>query len=567
MMLVVGMSVFQAKRERTFREEMLRSSLQQINQFIASEIALHGFDADVLDSLIARTEKINLRVSVIQLDGKVVFDNLIDTIEHVDNHLSRPEIVEARKQGLGASVRYSATIHKEFYYVASTSAGYIIRSALPYDTETLALLRIDKTFIYILALISFVGLVTLFYFTHRLGKNIGKLREFSKRAVQNEPLDSEWQFEESDIGDIFADIVRIYRRLRRTRDALSIEKEKLIKHLHIAKEGLAVFSESKEEILANPLFIQYINLIADDNLETSQQVFSLPEFETINRFIAEIQSKQIIGEEHSHKEIIVKQGRSFEIRCIVFEDNTFEISINNITRQEEQMQLKRQLTQNISHELKTPVSSIKGYLETIIETPVMDEDQRLFFLNRSYQQCLRLSDLLSDISALNRMDEVNYMFEIQEENISNIVALIAIDVDMSLKERGMSLQNNLPPEMRIEGNYSLLYSVFRNLFDNAIAYSGTGTTVFINLYREDADYFYLSFADNGNGVEEKHLNSLFDRFYRVDKGRSRKLGGTGLGLAIVKNAILFHRGEIQAKPRQGGGLEFVFTLKKRQSAQ
>jgi two-component system OmpR family sensor kinase len=116
--------------------------------------------------------------------------------------------------------------------------------------------------------------------------------------------------------------------------------------------------------------------------------------------------------------------------------------------------------------------------------------------------------------------------------------------------------------MQIRGNYSLIYSIFRNLMDNSIAYAGTYIQVTINCFREDENHYYFSFADTGVGVGSEHLQRLFERFYRVDKGRSRKMGGTGLGLAIVKNAILIHGGNISAKRNQGGGLEFIFTLSK-----
>ena len=160
------------------------------------------------------------------------------------------------------------------------------------------------------------------------------------------------------------------------------------------------------------------------------------------------------------------------------------------------------------------------------------------------------------------MDEAPDMVSKESLNLSKLVENMLSEVALNLDEKHIQVNNLLPPNMNIVGNSSLLYSIFRNLTDNAIAYAGVGIQITINCFREDEKFYYFSFSDTGVGVPEEHLNRLFERFYRVDKGRSRKLGGTGLGLAIVKNAVLFHRGTIFAKNIPGGGLEFVFTLQK-----
>ena len=184
------------------------------------------------------------------------------------------------------------------------------------------------------------------------------------------------------------------------------------------------------------------------------------------------------------------------------------------------------------------------------------------FLERSYAQSNRLTHLLRDISTLTRMDEAPVMQEREAVNISTMVKGIFSDVAMGIEERQITVENLLPDNLVVEGNSSLLYSIFRNLTDNAIAYAGTGITIRLTCFREDDTKYYFSFSDTGVGVPPEHLNRLFERFYRVDKGRSRKMGGTGLGLAIVKNAVLLHGGTIFAKNNPKGGLEFVFTLKK-----
>lgn len=230
------------------------------------------------------------------------------------------------------------------------------------------------------------------------------------------------------------------------------------------------------------------------------------------------------------------------------------------TRQEQDI-LKRQLTQNIAHELKTPVASIQGYLETIMENPHIDGATKDQFLSRCYAQSERLTALLRDISTLNRLDDASDMQRqsFDNVNISEIVQNIQKETALQLKEHHMTVHNQLPGELIVKGNSSLLYSVFRNLTDNAIAYAGDGTEITISA-RGHEDYWTFNFSDNGVGVPEEHLPRLFERFYRVDKGRSRKLGGTGLGLAIVKNAILLHRGTIRVKNNPTGGLCFTFTI-------
>lgn len=228
---------------------------------------------------------------------------------------------------------------------------------------------------------------------------------------------------------------------------------------------------------------------------------------------------------------------------------------------EEQNILKRQLTQNISHELKTPVASIKGYLETIKDNPNLDEGMRKQFLDRCYAQSQRLTSLLSDISTLNRLDDAPDMMDFETLDIAVTVDQIIKETALEMKQRNMTFLNQLPSHILVKGNPMLIYSIFRNLTDNAIFYAGEGTTIVITASKTDADRWHFSFSDNGVGVAGQHLPRLFERFYRVDKGRSRKMGGTGLGLAIVKNAVLLHGGNIVAANNIEGGLRFDFTIK------
>ena len=243
-------------------------------------------------------------------------------------------------------------------------------------------------------------------------------------------------------------------------------------------------------------------------------------------------------------------------------ESIIKIYIRLQKTKEEQNILKRQLTQNIAHELKTPVASIQGYLETIIANPTIKEDTKAQFLDRCYAQSKRLGSLLNDISMLNRMDDGSQMMEFEEINVSLTIKQIIKETALQLKEKNMNFIDNTPGNIIINGAASVVYSIFRNLTDNAIAYAGEGTTITLSAHQTGEEHWNFTFCDNGVGVDNKHLPRLFERFYRVDKGRSRKLGGTGLGLAIVKNGVLLHGGTIKAENAPGGGLKFEFSLSK-----
>jgi len=223
--------------------------------------------------------------------------------------------------------------------------------------------------------------------------------------------------------------------------------------------------------------------------------------------------------------------------------------------------MRRELTQNIAHELKTPVASILGYTDTILDNPQMTSETQRQFIERTNAQAHRLTALLQDISTLNRMDYAAHQLTMERTDVSAIVGDIVQETVIALKKHHMTLNNCLPQHIVIQGNPSLIYSIFRNLVDNAINYAGEGTTIGISA-EQTADSWTFRFSDNGIGIAPEHLPRIFERFYRIDKSRSRTIGGTGLGLAIVKNAVMLHGGTITVRLAEKGGLVFEFSLKR-----
>jgi len=228
---------------------------------------------------------------------------------------------------------------------------------------------------------------------------------------------------------------------------------------------------------------------------------------------------------------------------------------------EEKARNKRLLTNNINHELRTPIGVIKGYLDTIVENPDMDDDSRNRFITKALEHVNRLVNLIADVSAITRLEEGGDMINTEPVNFHDLVYTLANDFEASGSLGTMTFDFDIPMDTEVNGNYNLLTGALINLAKNAASYS-KGTFCEVRLVGEDNDFYTFEFRDNGVGVGEEHLPHLFERFYRIDSGRSRKTGGTGLGLPILQNTIIAHGGTIRVSNHPSGGLSFVFTLPK-----
>lgn len=228
---------------------------------------------------------------------------------------------------------------------------------------------------------------------------------------------------------------------------------------------------------------------------------------------------------------------------------------------EEKARAKRQMSSNINHELRTPIGVIKGYLDTMIENPDMDTDTRMHFLRKAQEHAHRLVSLITDVSAITRLEEGGELINTEELDFHDIAYTIANDLEDSGVMGDMKFEYSVPLDCKIMGNYNLLTSMIMNLARNSAAYS-QGTLCELIMLEETDKFYKFVFRDNGKGVGEEHIPHLFERFYRVDSGRARKAGGTGLGLPIVQSTIMAHGGTISVANRKSGGLAFYFTLHK-----
>lgn len=229
--------------------------------------------------------------------------------------------------------------------------------------------------------------------------------------------------------------------------------------------------------------------------------------------------------------------------------------------EQEKIRIKRQLTNNINHELKTPVASMQVCLETLLSGISLTEEKRQELIERCYANAERLRRLLGDVSLITRMEDGSALIAKQPVCLNDIINEVAAEVAIMPVDERMEVHIDVKERVEVEGNLMLISSIFQNLTENALDYSG-GKNIYITLLENTAEVCRLRFEDDGRGVASAELPRLFERFYRVDKGRSRRMGGTGLGLAIVKHAVIFHGGEISVRIREEGGLCFEFSLRK-----
>ena len=448
---------FQYLREKEYKSEYLNAQLQLYNKHLIKTVE-GGLS---YKEHIATHEQPfeELRVSIITLEGAVVYDNML-SIDLLDNHRLRPEVAGALKKGSAYHIgRQSTSDGRDYFYSATRGKQVIVRTAIPYSASLHELLETDWNFLGIMISISIAMSILAYFATRRLGKHIERLNRFAAKAEKGEAFDEDEFFPNDELGSISNHIIQLYAQWQQT-----------IKDRDIAHK--AALREEQEKI-----------------------------------------------------------------------------------------RIKRQLTNNINHELKTPVASIQVCLETLLSGINLSEEKRQELIERCYTNNERLRRLLGDVSLITRMEDGSQLIGKEPVVINNIINEIAGELEIMPEEEQFTLHASFNEQVIVNGNPSLIGSIFRNLTENAIAYSG-GKNLYISLIENNENQCKIRFEDDGCGVEEKQLSRLFERFYRVDKGRSRQMGGTGLGLAIVKHAVQFHNGTITVTNRPNGGLRFDFSLRK-----
>jgi len=550
----IGITLLEQDRERKYKTQALEERLDDYATIVHKVMDKYPDDLSKIDSLL-HIFPANMRLTLIDKQGTVFYDNVIQSVAGMENHAHRPEVMSALKAGVGSDIRTSATNKHEYLYYAKQFASCYIRVALPYDIQVRHILKPDYHFLYNILVLFIIILSLVNGIAGRFGKSIRGLRNFAQ-SVEQGNMQTSIHFPEDELGEIGVKIMENYRRLKESKKAIDLERDKLLQHVITSEEGLCFFSSDKKVEFYNGLFIQYLNTIIDEANSNPAVVFTDASFEKINSFLLHKNIK-----DNYYETQINKQGKTFAVRINIFDDWSFEIVLNDITKKEATRRMKQEMTGNITHELRTPVTGIRGCLETILENP-LDPEKKQYFIERAYNQTLALSEIIQDMSLITKIEEAPHSFKLEPVAIGELLEGIRKDLEIPLQKNNIKMEWKTE-NVIVKGNRNLLYSIFRNLTDNVIRHAGKDVNIFINKYSEDNGFYYFSYSDTGQGIpDEQHLNRLFERFYRINEGRTRDTGGSGLGLSIVKNAISFHKGTIAAKNKPDGGLEFLFNLPK-----
>ena len=556
--------LFQYNRERQYKRDLLDSRLRSYSNVVAQAIDHQQHtDSDTI-----RLEDImhllpsDLRLTVINHQGNVKFESTHHNMYEMGNHLTRPEVQAAITNTEGNDIRTSDTDKREYFYYAKNYGNYIVRVALPYDTTIQNFMKADNVFLWFVLMLFPVALVLLIYISDRFGKAVSGLRNFMTSADRGLVDYDHIHFPHSELGDMGRSIMQKYKQLEESNQQLALERERLMRHFHYFEEGIAIFTPDCKPIYANARFMQYVNLVFDRPTPDISSIWQAQAFTPALEFVKINKGTRPLTEEAPVFRFTLQAGgTTFNVQTLIYSDGSFELTLADVTKAEKNKKLKQQMSNNITHELRTPVSSIRGYIETILDCPNLSEDRKHYFLEKAHAQVERLTDLIRDVALITKTEEAAELMPREQVDIAHVVDDVQEELHDKFEQTHMHLHCTLPNHLTINGNYSLIYAIFRNLVENSLRYAGDGKNIYVNCYNVTPEFIYFSVYDTGCGVAEEHLPRLFERFYRVTEGRTRDKGGTGLGLSIVRNAVRFHQGEIAVRNRKEGGLEFLFTLK------
>jgi two-component system phosphate regulon sensor histidine kinase PhoR len=513
-------------------------------------------------SLGAKTET---RITVILPSGRVICDTEEDP-EEMDNHSDRPEIIEALAGKNGKSIRHSFTLGMDMLYVAipaiqDNEIAYVLRTSIPLISIRNALSLIYGRITIIAVLLILIIAIISMVLTRRVSRPITELKKGAERFAEGEFEKKIYTTGTHEIGTLADAMNKMAGELHRRIDQLSFQKNEQEAILSSMTEGVIAIDNDGRILSYNLAAEKMLNLAPVSKGKSIREAVINSDFLNFAESTLS-ESRNIEGEItiYNKNETYMKtQGTP------LLDSNNKKIGalivLNDVTKVHRLEKIRKDFVSNVSHELRTPITSIKGYLETAFEEYQRSGDNVEKFLNTTIRQVDRLNHIIEDLLSLSRIEQTEKDNLPDRESVSmrSLLDSAIQSCETSAAEKNISIRMSCPEDLQAGVHSQLFEQAIINLLENAINYSDSQGEVFVEAYEDNKEIF-IKVTDHGIGIERKHLDRIFERFYRVDKARSRSTGGTGLGLAIVKHIIQAQGGTISVESVPGQGSTFLIKI-------
>lgn len=548
-----------------------KNVLTQRSNLIKEKLETTELDSVDLGKFVQRYDNLSgARVTLIQINGKVIADSR-EAPGQMDNHADRPEVIEALAGKTGISERYSFTLKEDFMYAAVPVYGkdgkmiYILRTGYPLTGVQKEAKNANTGLLLTVIFFGIIILVLGFFGVKNLLQPIENIKEAALRYSKGDFSKKIYPPNDNELKTLAESLNSMAAQLDEKLDIIGEQNNLQEVVLESMKEGVLAVDYEERVLLLNTTAAKILN-ISDINVQgkTLQEVIRVSE---IQKFF-----KKLISEESPQEAEIILQhekDKYLQLSGTMLYDMDSKalgalVVFNDITNLKYLDTLKKDLVANVSHELRTPVTTIKGFIETLKEGAIDDPKNAERFLNIISKHIDRLNMLIDDLLILSKLEEKPDEIKMTSEMIKPVLSSVAEDYDFKAHEKKIDLNINCEDKLEAKINKHLIEQAIGNLVDNAIKYSDKKTSIELGAYIED-DKLILYVNDEGYGITQDHMPRLFERFYRVDKGRSREEGGTGLGLAIVKHIINTMNGTIEVDSTPGVGTKFTVKIPQKNS--
>ena len=508
------------------------------------------------------------RVTLVDAQGKVFADSEKD-IAKMENHLNRPELQEARLRGKGKSIRFSSTIGIDMLYVAITLKegseikGYV-RLARSLDDVQSMIEKVYQSIFLAMMIVTVIALVIALIFSYRLSAPIRAMERFTERLRQGHPVGT-LLLETADETKKLADNINyLLDELQSQIRLANEEKSKLMTAFTSMTEGVLILNtEDKIEFinqaLSNILSEQYGDINGKTLLEAFRSVDLQKAFLEFKETRINVSREITLG----NIESVILNVSIYAVQDYPEEEKTM-IVFHDVTRLKKLEKIRIDFVANVTHEIRTPLTAIIGYLETIKDGAINNIEETKKFIDIILKQAERLNRLVEDLLTISKIELNETRFKFENIFLSDAVTNVISIVEKKATSKKITIENNMPEKLRpVRADRDRLTQIFVNVLDNAVKFTPESGKVIITADETDA-YSVVSIIDTGIGVPQDEIQRLGERFYRVDKTRSRDLGGTGLGLSIVKHLMIAHGGRMEIESQLGRGTKvfLFFPLRK-----